>query len=175
VTTYRRRADKQALWARINSPAVVSVFPADEYQGRADKAVQAWIDDILCYYDIDPASPDRWEQAFWYLAVEAFPNFRLVGSGGAGGAPNKIVKRAELLQKFDAYQAPMRGSKYKQFLADHATDCDAGGIKTVKGLQGAILQARDERESERRGLELYLRDAAARALGLNPTKSPVKL
>jgi len=53
--------------------------------------VLSWIDDIFRYYDIDPSSPGRWEQAFWYLAPKAFPNFRLVNSIGTG-APKKTVK-----------------------------------------------------------------------------------
>src|SRR5215469_3839574 len=70
-----RRRSHAAPWS-TKRPAVVPPLPAGDYRERADAAVLAWIDDIFSYYGIDPASPDRWEQAFWFLAPRAFPNFR---------------------------------------------------------------------------------------------------
>jgi hypothetical protein len=126
--------------------------------------VLAWIDDIFSYYGIDPASPDRWEQAFWFLAPRAFPNFRLVGSVRMGRT-KETARRAELLIAFEGSRRK-RGSKYKSFLADYPATCRDAGVKTINGLKAAIIKAKRERKSEREGLELYLRDCAARALGI---------
>jgi hypothetical protein len=155
---------KRALWKRINSAAVVPPLPAGGYRERADAAVLAWIDDIFRYYDIDPASPERWEQGFWFLAARAFPNFRLVGSVKTGRT-KETARRAELLIAFEGSRR-QRGSKYKNFLADYPATCRDAGAKTINGLKAAILKAKRERRIEREGLELYLRDCAARALGI---------
>jgi hypothetical protein len=96
----------------------------------------------------------------------AFPHFRVVPSAGTG-RPKKTAQRAELLIEFEGYRTRKRGSKYKHFRADHPAGCQAAGVKTVKGLKEAILKAKRERRIERQGLELLLRDAAARALGIN--------
>ena len=156
----------RVLWKRINSPAVVPCLPANDYRERADAAVRAWIDDIVRYYDIDPSSPCRWEQAFWFLAARAFPNFRLINSTRTG-RPKATAQRAELLSKFEGYRTPQRGSKYKHFLADQGAACREVGISRPDALKQAIMKARREREIERRAHELLLHDAAARALGIN--------
>jgi hypothetical protein len=134
--------------------------------------VLAWIDDIFRFHGIDPASPDRWEQVFWFLALRAYPNFRLIGFAQIGRA-KATAKRADLLIAFEGARRK-RGSKYKHFLADYPATCRAAGVKTIPGLKAAITKARRERKSEREGLELYLRDCAARALGINihPWLSP---
>ena len=102
-------------------------------------SVLAWIDDIFRYYDIDPTTPDRWEQGFWFLAARAFPNFRLVNSSRIGRT-KATAKRADLLIEFEGSRRK-RGSKYKHFLADHAAVCCAAGVKTINGLKAAILKA----------------------------------
>jgi hypothetical protein len=156
--------ERQLALKRLNSPVVVPPLPAGGYRERADAAVLAWIDDIFRYYGIDPTSPDRWEQAFWFLAPRAFPNFRLVGSVRTGRA-KETAKRAALLVEFEG-QARKRGSKYKNFLTDYPATCRAAGVKTANGLKAAINKAKRERKIEREGFELYLRDCAARALGI---------
>ena len=149
-----------ALLKRIISPVIV---PANDHR-RADAVLQAWANNIFRYYDIDPASPERWEQGFWFLAARAFPNFRLVGSVKTGRT-KETARRAELLIAFEGSRR-QRGSKYKNFLADYPATCRDAGAKTINGLKAAILKAKRERRIEREGLELYLRDCAARALGI---------
>jgi hypothetical protein len=143
------------LWRRINSPAIVPSEPAYDYQERADAAVLAWINDIFRYYDIDPTSPDRWEQVFWFLAPRAYPNFRVVDSAAEVGRRKATAKRAKLLREFEGYQTRKRrpGSKYKHFLDAHAPVCGAAGIKTVNGLKDAILEAKRERKIKRQRSE----------------------
>jgi hypothetical protein len=138
-----------ALLKRINSPVIV---PANDIQ-RADAIVQARINNIFRYYNIGPTSPDRWEQVFWHLALRAFPDFRLVQSAEPG-RPKATAKRAELLFKFEDYQTPKRGSKYKHFLVDHPAACGAAGVKTIPGLKAAIIKAKRECKIERQTLEL---------------------
>src|SRR5262249_28532830 len=100
------------LLKRINSSVIV---PANDTR-RADAVVAAWINDIFRYYDIDPTSPERWERVFGFLAVRAFPDFRLIQSAPVG-LQKATAKKAELLSKFEGYQTRKRGSKYKHFLA----------------------------------------------------------
>ena len=144
---------KLALWRRINSPVAIRVRDTK----RADAAVRAWWENIFCYYDIDPASPDRWERVSWYLAVKAFPEFRLIQSAPVG-RQKATPKRAKLLSKFEDYQAPKRGpkrgSKSKHFLTEHRAACAAAGVKTENGLKAAIAKAKRERKIEREGVEL---------------------
>jgi hypothetical protein len=158
----RQLTPGELLWRRISRPAVVPRLPVFDYRERADAAVLAWIDNIFRYYDIDPKSPNRWEQVFWFLAPRAFPNFRLVDSARLGRT-KATARRAELLIAFEG-QARKRGSKYKNFLADYPATCRAAGVKTVYGLKDAILEAKRERKIEREGLDLLLRDAAMRVL-----------
>ena len=165
---------ERVLWRRINSRAIVPSEPAYDYQERADAAVLAWINDIFRYYEIDPASPDRWEQAFWFLAVRAFPNFRLVNSSEVG-RQKETARRVKLLREFEGYQTRKRkpGSKYKRFLAVHGAACRAMGIKTIDGLKAAILKAKRERKVKRQRAEerlshrLYLRQMVTQALGMS--------
>jgi hypothetical protein len=138
-----------ALLKRINSPVIV---PAGDAR-RAEDAVLAWINDIFRYYDIDPTSPDRWERVFGFLAVRAFPDFRLIQSAPVG-RPKATAKKAELLIEFEGYQPRKRGSKYKHFLADRAAACGAAGVKTIPGLKTAIRNAKRDRKIERETLEL---------------------
>ena len=72
----------------------------------------------------------------------------------------------ELLIEFERYRTRERGSKYKQFLADHAAACGAAGVKTINGLKAAIIKARRERktENQRRPLELFLARMSLRGL-----------
>jgi hypothetical protein len=149
-----------ALWKRIISPVIV---PANDDR-RADAVVQAWINNIFRYYDIDPTSPDRWERVFWFLAPRAFPDFRLIKSAPVG-RQKATAKKAELLIEFEGYQARKRGSKYKHFLADHAAACGAAGVKTINGLKAAILKAKRERKIENQSpLELLLARMSLRGL-----------
>ena len=157
---------KRVLRKRINSPAIVPCLPIEDYNARRDAAVVAWINDIFAFYEIDPSSPDRWEQAFWYLAAKAFPNFRLLNMPDKG-RPKATMQKVELLEKFNRYRPRRKGSKYKNFIADHATDCAACHIRTPGALKVALVKARREREAQQRGTELLLREAAARALGIN--------
>ena len=150
-----------ALFKRIISPVIV---PAGDTR-RAEAAVLAWINNIFRYLDIDPSSPGRWEQAFWYLAPRAFPDFRLIQSAPVG-RQKATAKKVELLSEFEGYRTRKRGSKYKHFLADHAAACGAAGVRTINGLKAAILKAKRERkiENQRRPLELFLARMSLRGL-----------
>jgi hypothetical protein len=125
--------------------------------------VLAWINNIFRYLDIDPSSPGRWEQAFWYLAQRAFPDFRLIQSAPVGRR-KATAKKAELLIEFEGYQPRKRGSKYKLFLADHAAACGAAGVKTIPGLKAAILKAKQRKIENQSPLELFLARMSLRGL-----------
>jgi hypothetical protein len=148
-----------ALLKRIISPVIV---PANDHR-RADAVLQAWANNIFRYLDIDPSSPGRWEQAFWYLASRAFPDFRLIKSAPVG-RQKATAQRVELLTEFEGYQTRKRGSKYKHFLTDHAAVCGAAGVKTIPGLKSAILKARRERKIDQSPLELFLARMSLRGL-----------
>ena len=150
-----------ALLKRIISPVIV---PANDHR-RADAVLQAWANNIFRYYDIDPMSPDRWERVFWFLASRAFPDFRLIQSAPVG-RQKATAKKVELLSEFERYRTRERGSKYKQFLADHAKACGDAGVKTENGLKAAIIKVRRERkiENQRRPLELFLARMSLRGL-----------
>jgi len=138
-----------ALLKRINGPVIV---PANDTR-RTDAVVAAWINNIFRYYDIDPTSPDRWERVFGFLAVRAFPDFRLIQSAPVG-RQKATAKKVELLSKFEGYEPRKPGSKYKHFRADHAAACGAAGVQTINGLKAAIIKAKRERKIERETLEL---------------------
>jgi len=149
-----------ALFKRIISPVIV---PAGDTR-RAEAAVLAWINNIFRYLDIDPSSPGRWERAFWYLAPRAFPDFYLIQSAPVG-RQKATAKKVELLIEFERYRTRERGSKYKQFLADHAKACGDAGVKTENGLKAAIIKVRRERKIENQSpLELLLARMSLRGL-----------
>jgi hypothetical protein len=161
-----------ALLKRINSPVIV---PANDTR-RADAAVRAWINNVFRYYNIGQTSPDRWKRVFWFLALRAFPDFRLIQSAPVG-RQKATAQRAELLIEFERYRTRERGSKYKQFLADHAVACAAAGIKTINGLKAAMIKARRERKIERaiKAIQAQAQRNLAGQPAAQSTPSPLEL
>jgi hypothetical protein len=159
------RRGKRVLWKRINRPKIVPCLPVDTYTQRADAAVVAWLNDIFAYFEIDPNSPNRYELAFWPVAVKAFPNFRLLSTPNIGN-PGTEAQVDKLLDKFDAYEKTRKGSRYKNFLADHAADCAACKITTDAALKGALLRARLVRKASRDGERLLVNEAMMKAYGI---------
>jgi hypothetical protein len=157
---------KEALRLRLNRPAVVGVFPTRDYSERADKAIVEWWADIFAFYEIDPASPTRWERVAWCLACEAFPKFNIVSYSRAAGAPSTRDKIVRLLDTFDAFQPGGGGSKYKAFLRDHAQNCTACGIEEPGALKGAMLRARRQRALDQQAEAAFVRFETMKALGI---------
>jgi hypothetical protein len=109
--------EKRALRKQLNRPVIVAPFPVEDFSERSDTAVLGWFAKIFELYDIDPASPTRWEQAAWSLAFDRFPNFKIIGKSNIG-RPGTKADVMELFYKFQNYEPPPRstGSKYKKFL-----------------------------------------------------------
>ncbi len=162
----REQRSKEALRLRLNRPAAVGVFPSRDYSERVDKAIIAWWADIFAFYEIDPASPTRWERVAWFLACEAFPKFNIVNYSRAAGAPSTRDKIVRLLDSFDAFQPDGGGSKYKAFLRDRAKDCAACGIEEPGALKGAMLRARRQRALDQQAEAALVRFETMKALGI---------
>lgn len=160
----RRREAERAL----NQPVVVehpSLSLADLPRDR-DAAVLAWFDKVCEFYDVDPAAASRWELLAMRLALERFPNFRLVSSQRKVGNPGTKNDVMDLFHAFQSYKPPRgRGSKYKKFWLDHRTACEKCNIKKDTSLKQAMLNAHQRHEADRRDQELLIRHAIAMALG----------
>jgi hypothetical protein len=156
---------KAKAWKRLNKPAIVGLFPVADLSQRRDEAVNAWWRDIFEYFEVDPTGPHAWEQIAWRLAVRVFPNFKIVGMSNTG-APRTQEKVDALLELFEAYDPPDKGSKYKQFLKEHANECNASGIKSPESLKDAFSRARWRRKDSKALEEALVRFETARALGI---------
>jgi hypothetical protein len=129
--------------------------------------VLAWFDKLYELYDIDPAAQSRWKQLATRLALEQFPNFAVLDAPPKVGNPGTKDDVMRLFETFQSYQVPRgAGSKYKIFWREHRAACTACNIKTAESLRQAMRRARQQAEEDRAGLELLLRHAAARALGI---------
>jgi hypothetical protein len=158
---------KRTLRKQLNRPAIVAPFPVEDCSERSDAAVLAWFAKIFELYDIDPASPTRWEQVAWSLAFDLFPNFKIIGKSNIGH-PGTAPLVMELFYRFQEYerQRGQAGSKYKNFLRNHAAECAACKLKTEMALKGAMLRARKQHSLDRYNEDLLIRLGAMKALGL---------
>ena len=161
---------KRLLRKQLNRPVVVSPSPPYDHSERKDAAVLAWWAKIFELYDIDPASPTRWEQAAWFLAVNLFPNFTIIeGKKSKIGRSDTKAEVMELFYKFQDYKPPPKpkGSKYKKFLKAYFAECAACKLKSPMALKLALARARKQ-HNDRRNQDLLLRHAVMKALGLRP-------
>jgi hypothetical protein len=144
---------------------VVPAFPASDLKERMNAAVETWIADIFNLYDVDPDPriAARWEHLAWCLACDKFPNFRIVGLPNVG-RPGTAARNMRLFDKFQSYENPRKGPKYKNFMRDHPADCRA--FKTAETFKGAMLRARKQHDLDRSSTEKYLRHATMKALGI---------
>jgi hypothetical protein len=152
----------------LNRPVVVkceSLSLAD-LPAAHDAAVVAWFDKLCELYDIDPAAQSRWEQLAMRLALEQFPDFALVSSKPKVGNPGTKEAVMNLFRAFESYTPP-RGSrsKYKHFWRNHQAACEKCNIKNDRSLKDALRRARQQHEADRRGEELLIRHAMAKAFG----------
>jgi hypothetical protein len=159
-------ARKKSIKKHLNRPVVVNPFPVDDYSERRDAAIVAWFAGIFELYDIDPASPTRWEQAAWFLAFDLFPNFATIGKSNMGN-PGTKAEVMKLFYKFQIYeQQPRKGSKYKNFLHDHRAECAACKLHSDRTLKVAMARARRQHGVDRAAEELLIRLGSMKALGI---------
>jgi hypothetical protein len=162
MTGNRDAQRKRELRKRLNSPIVVAALPAADCSRRMDEAVRVWWHDIFEHYDVDPSGSDRWEQIAWRLAIELFPNFRIVGPSKKIGAPTTQDKVDKLLALFEASNPPVT---YKQFLRDHECECHACEIRSDRSLRDAIYRSRKRRKSTEPE-DILVRLGTMKALGI---------
>jgi hypothetical protein len=157
---------RAARLRRLDHPVVVSPFPPADFSERQDAAIRKWFAEIFETYNVDASEGHAWELLAWRLALDLFPKFEIVGRE-PGTGPRTQDQAAELLKLYEADKAAGKRTTMKQFVLEHAAECNAIGIKSDRALSTAFYNVRQRAKTDEASQALLVRWATTHvALGL---------